>query len=119
MHKHYGTLPCTLVLEPKLTLKNLTLLKSRDGKQKFKLVKRVKSKYKELGIRIGLTRNYLDSMDECWDSLKSVCEVVMKEWLDGQGQEIYPVTWEGLYRLLTDIGCAQVAEELKAAVKAA
>ena len=44
-------------------------------------------------------------------------ELVMQDWLDGRGRDEYPNTWEGLYKMLTDIQCSQVAEELKTAVE--
>ena len=41
----------------------------------------------------------------------------MEHWLNGAGKDCYPPTWEGLYTLLEDAQCSQVAEELKKAVE--
>ena len=97
----------------------MTLLRSRDGKQEFKLVERVSAKWRKLGVMIGLTPNNLDAIRDDRRSVEACWEDVMQRWLDGQGQKSYPIMWEGLYRLLKDIACPQVAKELKAAVKAA
>ena len=36
--------------------------------------------------------------------------------MDG-GSKGYPPTWEGLYRLVEDVGCPAVAKQLKEAVE--
>lgn len=41
---------------------------------------------------------------------------VMEQWLNGQREDDYPSTWEGLYMLLNDAEFSVVAEELKVAV---
>ena len=70
-------------------------------------------------MMIGLTPNDLDVIEHDRRRMEACWEDVMQRWLDGQGQKSYPIMWEGLYRLLKDIACPQVAKELKAAVKAA
>lgn len=86
---------------------------------KFELVNRVSAKWREFGIQLGLQTNTLDGysketlkVTECW-------EKVMQNWLDGQGAENYPVKWEGLYRLLEDVGVPQVAIDFEKAVEKA
>ena len=39
----------------------------------------------------------------------------MEHWLDN-GSKDYPVTWEGLYDLLEDLGLSKVAGDLREAV---
>ena len=82
-------------------------------------MERVSAKWRRIGKRIGLTLNNLDAIERDRRRVEACWEDVMQKWLDGQGQEIYPITWEGLYRLLTDIDSSQVAQELRAAVEAA
>ena len=44
---------------------------------------------------------------------------VIQHWLDGGSESEYPVTWVGLYRLLEDAECAEIAKELRKAVSLA
>ena len=71
---------------------------------------RVSAKWKEFGLHLGLHMNqiaalkkeHLGDCTDCWYA-------VMTHWLD-HGSERYPVTWRGLYSLLDDVGCPDVAE---------
>lgn len=77
-------------------------------------------RWRTTGLRIGLSKNQLQEWDKscrkyghdnptaCW------CRV-MGHWLDGGGTPDYPASWEGLDRLLKDVGCSREAEELKKA----
>ena len=102
-------------------MKYLDAIKWRDERgteRMFELVKKVSTKWKTFGLRINLHMNTLTqyqfqmqgNAEWCW-------QMVMQEWLDGRGQEEYPNTWEGLYKMLTDIQCSHIAEELKTAVE--
>ena len=97
---------------------HLTLIKSRDGKEElYRLIKRVSTKWDKIGIRIGLEHNTLVSIKRHLQGDAEICwQEVMQKWLDGQGQEKYQTSWEGLYSLLNDIECSQVAKELKDAI---
>ena len=74
-------------------------------------------KWDKIAIQIGLEHNtwvgiekhHRGDQERCWQE-------VMQKWLDGQGQENYPTSWEGLYSLLNDIGSSQVAKKLKDAI---
>ena len=85
--------------------------------QKYRLVERVSSKWRQFGLRISLTQDRMDSWftesrdaERCW-------EKVMQTWLDGRGQREYPPTWEGLYGLLRDVQKEGVVlDQLKEAV---
>ena len=44
---------------------------------------------------------------------------ITKHWLDGGGASEYPVTWDGLYSLLEDAECAEIAKQLRKAVSLA
>lgn len=96
-------------------MKYLRLIKY--GKHRFELVKKVSTKWRELGLLVELESNTLDEYWSQSQSSASLCwERVMQVWLDGQGEEDYPVTWEGLCRMLRDIRCPHVADELMEAV---
>ena len=61
----------------------------------------------------GWESEYRGAVSRCWNK-------VMEHWLDEGGvTEDYPATWEGLYTLLEDVQCTQVAEELKNALESA
>ena len=77
---------------------------------------RVSAKWRKFGFRIGLERNQMENYwarerdnDACW-------EKVMEAWLKGQGQHLYPPTWEGLYEILEDVELGGVVSALKEAV---
>ena len=89
-------------------------------KKEFKLIDRVSVKWKEIGYQIDLTPKELDKIyQESRRSVAECCEVVMGKWLNGQGAQYYPVSWEGMFQLLRDIACFEVAVQLdEAATKA-
>ena len=43
----------------------------------------------------------------------------MQLWLDGQGNEEYPASWESLYEMLEDVQLGGVVPDLKEAVNGA
>ena len=96
---------------------HLTLIKSRDGKELYRLIERVSTKWRKMGTLIDLEQNILVSIDQRLRGNVEQCWLeVMQKWLDGQGRERYPTSWEGLCSLLVDIGSPRVAQELKDAV---
>ena len=98
----------------------LTLLKwQEDGcNQRFRLILKVQSKWWDFGTLLGLTdelttweKEHQRDAGRCWTE-------VMTYWLNGGGGNDYPPTWEGLYTLLEDVKCVQIAKELRQAVAA-
>ena len=94
-----------------LSLKALHLLK--HGKETFRLVSKVSTKWESFGRRLDVEEDQLDrwreecrKMERCWNK-------VMKHWLDSGGIAEYCVSWEGLYLLLEDVECAEVATQLQ------
>ena len=59
--------------------------------------------------------------EECGRKPERCWEKVMQHWLEGRTEGIhsYPRTWEGLYEMLRDLECCEVAEGLQDAVKSA
>ena len=109
--------PLALPAGVELCLKSLTLLcwKDKDGKlQRFRLRDKIHSHWEDIGIRLGLTLNEMDAwQQECLGKVARCCTKVFEHWLTSGGTEDYAATWEGLYRLLEDIDCATIAEDLK------
>ena len=97
-------------------MSTLALLKWMDSKGcqfKFQLVRKVSSKWRNLGRRFGREENELDSIEhDCPKSEHSWCKV-MDDWLNACGTAEYPATWRGLLTALEDIECHSVARELE------
>ena len=78
---------------------------------------RVCSKWKEFGTLLGISLNTLSVWERQYRGNANMCWTkVMEHWLNGGCKHSYPPTWEGLYLLLEDVQCSQVAEELKKAL---
>ena len=108
--------------ETGLNMSNLTFMKWTDAKGKrctFGLVDEVSTKWNKFGLLLKMPKNVLSGLstknlmdaERCWED-------VMQFWLDGGStNEDYPVSWEGLYELLENAKCSEVAKQLKDAVK--
>ena len=88
-----------------------------EGQNKeFVLEIRVSGKWKKMGVRMGIELNILDNLEVDKHCQAERWQAVMQRWMEGQGGNAYPATWDGLYQLLKDIGVPKVALELKKAV---
>ena len=66
---------------------------------------------------LGITQNQLEVWEQQYSGNAQNCwRKVMEHWLNGGAKDKYPPTWDGLYDLLEDARCSQVAEELKRTV---
>ena len=101
-------------------MSTLTLLKWKGPhgrEQKFRLITRVSAKWLDFGYRLqrdtnqleGWERECLLNADRCW------CKV-MGYWLKENGTLHYPTTWKGIFRLLEDVECLEVAQDLQKAL---
>ena len=101
-------------------MKTLTILKWKDENgcvQRFRFANEVKGKWREFGRVLGFSSE-LDSWDTQYrgDALECVTKV-LKHWLEGRSTEKdYPPTWKGLYAVLEDIQCSQIALDFKNAL---
>jgi hypothetical protein len=85
--------------------------------QTFRLVDWVSASWKNFGMILGLGRNQLEKWEDQYRGDANMCWArVMEEWLNGGEGSDYPVTWEGLYTLLSDAQYSEFAEELRNAV---
>ena len=81
-------------------------------------MERVSSKWESFGILLEMWPDQLESLkEECLGKPAKCWNQVMGQWLAGGGTPDYPATWEGLYLLLEDVACGEVAQELKNMVK--
>ncbi len=103
-----------------LCLKSLILLKWTDENgvmQTFRLKDMVSAQWEEFGTLLGICLNQLTVWKkECPGDIAACWQRVMEHWITGQGSPDYPVTWEGLFTLLEDLGCQAIAQELRSAV---
>ena len=103
-----------------LSLNSLSLLKWKDecGKeQRLQLVEKVSVKWLGFGLAVGIEMDRLEAWEKQYHEDGSRCWLeVMKCWLNSGGYGDYPATWEGLYRLLMDMGYKKVAKELRTAL---
>ena len=74
----------------------------------------VSAKWESFGIRQDIPLNQLEGWKVEFLGDAAKCWVkVMEHWLSGGGLPDYPATWDGLYLLLEDVECTEVAEKLK------
>ena len=92
---------------------NLTVIRWKNEKgevKEFKLKDSVIDKLSDIGYRV-VPKWPLEVWEEEKDP-RERCDAVFSYWLDHPCPP-YPVTWEGLYKLLDDSKLGQVATELK------
>lgn len=98
----------------------LHLIKWKDDRGRshtFRLVDRVSASWRNFGAILGLGTNQLDRWEDQYRGDSNMCWArVMEEWLNGNSEGDYPVTWEGMYSLLDDAEFSVVTEELRKAV---
>ena len=97
-----------------VTLQSLNLIKRTEGD--FRLINKVCSKWESFGILLGIPYEVLSGWRKecgtrrCWNT-------VMDHWLSIGGTPDYRPTWKGLYKLLKDGECTEIAKQLKAVVE--
>lgn len=98
-----------------LELKALQLLKWKDKKgveQKFRLVDKVSSKWRDFALRL-LDHNIVDVLEDDVSNSSTRWMRIMKKWLEVGGTIEYSATWEGLCVLLEDLEYKTYADELQ------
>ena len=101
-------------------MSTLTFLKWKDShghEQKFRLINRVSAKWLKFGYCLGRSTNQLEGWEEqcILDADRCWCKV-MGHWLKEDGTPDYPTTWKGVFCLLEDVECLQVAQDLQKAL---
>ena len=103
-----------------LDIRNLHLIKwitPKGEPREFRLIGRVSKEWRKFGRRINLSESEIHGLqgkdqDISWTN-------VMGKWIEGRGQNEYPLCWESLYRMLTDVQLGGVIFKLKEAVTGA
>ena len=84
----------------------------------FRLVERVSNEWREFGRLLEIDENILDAWNVQYQGDAKYCwDKVMQQWLDNGSKEYPRVTWWELYEMLEDAGYAEVAKELRKAVR--
>ena len=83
----------------------------------MRLVEKASCKWLEFGLAVGMEMERLKSLERQYHEDTNRCWLeVMGHWLNAGGTGDYPTTWEGLRRLLVDVGYEKIAKELKTAL---
>ena len=122
-----GTLSVKLALPPILNLnaanptqKNLVLIKWKNEKgetQQLRIKQLICNKWRDIGHLLEISNEVLESWNTRHkeDTLKCI-DFVMSHWLQCPTDD-YPVSWEGLKKLLLDIQLGKVAEDIELALR--
>ena len=114
------TIYVAFLLAVPLTLRTITLYKWTDenGQPKsLRILDEISSRWTEAGDLLGLSPARLKGIEEHrLRDARSCCRDVLQDWIqDNQGS--YPVSWEGLICLLTDMKLTILAKELENALR--
>lgn len=112
-------------VRPFLSLKSLSLIEWKEGGtyHKFYFMKELSSTWYTMWHIIG------EKLEIGAESLKNIfyksddnvlrLQEVFKCWIADNGHPNYPLTWDGLFKLLFEMERSTVAEELKRALRGA
>ena len=112
---------CDLLADVPLSLNSLSrILKWKDergNEQTLELMEKVSCKWLNFGLKVGLEIERLEAWERQYHGDASRCWLeVMRRWLNAGGTRDYPTTWEGLCKLLTDVGYGHVSSLLQEAL---
>ena len=89
-----------------LSTKSFSLIKWKDEKgdiQNFHLLTRVSEKWRRTGLKLGYTKSDLDKIQHDQNENDELCWFrVIEKWMNGKNSKSYPVSWQGLNKLLKD-----------------
>ena len=81
----------------------------------LKIVDKISMQYQKLGLLIGLSVSEIEGFRErSFLNTEKTCNFIFDAWVSKNGHSPnYPLSWEGLYALLKDIGHKQAADDMK------
>jgi hypothetical protein len=104
-----------------VSMKLLDIMKWADKEgtiHKYRLLDEISSKWRAIGLIIGLSMNVLDRFSvESSDNNRSCIQKVLDKWLNRGDGCHYSPTWHGLFALLRDVDMPRCADELKHALE--
>ena len=110
---------------PRLTISHLQLItygNHANDKQDLRLLQCLAMKWKRVGEILGLHRALIQNIENPGSRKcpEDCIRQVFVKWLDNASQlpnySLYPLTWRGLYNLLSDSEHGEAASELKVAL---
>ena len=114
------TIYVAFLLAVPLTLRTITLYKWTDenGQTKsLRILDEISSRWTEAGDLLGLSPARLKGIEVYQlKEARSCCRDVLQDWIQ-DNQDSYPVSWEGLICLLTDMKLTILAKELENALR--
>jgi hypothetical protein len=82
--------------------------------ERFRLGEKIATKWHQIGTRLGLEKDFLESLEELHGADKRLDKVLGK-WFDNADdlphKDEYPLTWKGLKTLLEDVEKGEVAKQ--------
>ena len=76
--------------------------------ERFRLTSKIESVWKDIGTRLGIEDDKLDSFQEEKKNNANALRKVFMIWMHDAGRlpnvSSYPLSWQGLYNLLNDVG---------------
>lgn len=98
------------------SIRSLYLIKWSEGE--YRLINHVGYKWVSFGTRLGIEQGLLNAWkEECRENPLRCWIKVMDHWI-ASGSQDYEATWEGMYQLLEDVDCTEIAKKLKKVVSA-
>ena len=98
-------------LDDRLTLKTLTILKTKQST--IHIIKTLAPKWKEFGVLLEFDGHgdHLDVLEEQYGKPVACCQAMMKDWIKGKG--VQPASWRNLIGLLRDHDMIVLADTLQ------
>ena len=82
------------------------LIESKN--KKFQLTSKLETVWRDIGSRLGIEQDQLDSIRDRRKKNSVALRTVFKMWFDNAGSlpnaTLYPLSWQGLYNLLWNVG---------------
>ena len=104
------------------TLGSLELIKwkSEKGQVKHLRIKEsICNEWRVIGHLLGIPHYLLDAWGTTHGQNPLICiDYVLSHWIEEKSNKQYSVSWKGLYELLIDIQCSEIAYELQRALHA-
>lgn len=107
-----------VVLKP--SMQNLTLIKWRDNQKKEKMtriIRRISDKHRDIGLLLGQSMQDIENdLHKSNNNTIECCQSIFSRWIENDGCQSYPHSWEGLCELLYNIEKCGVEDELMEAL---
>lgn len=83
----------------------------------LELLEQISSKWRRVGMLFGEKMAALDNCEQKSNDNVDRCARIFSHWIECKGHPNYPLTWDGLSKLLRDIKQETAAARLQEALK--